>query len=1338
MVLGWSHADNAWASIVNEPMTDATAPGWVIGGTAFLTASTGVDPAGSGWLRLTDPGNDEAGFAFLDSPFDISQGAVIQFDYATWGGTGADGYSIYLFDGSYNSSTFSAGASGGSLGYAQKTVAPLDPGLSGGYIGVGIDEFGNYSNPTEGRIGGPGAQANEVGVRGPYNHPSGAYYWLGGSGSLAQSLAFNNQGYRPIQTGSQYRKVIIYLTPVAAPNYLRVDTYLQFGYNQPLTPVVTGIMVGRPVPASVKIGYAASTGGSTNYHEIRNLVVDPLQTDINLGIIKLASSSTATAGGPIGYTITVRNYGPNNITATNIPIVDTFPSELTGLSWTCTGSNGGTCGAASGSGNINTTATLPFNGAVTYAVNGTVNPATAAGTLITNTASLTVPAGVTDYNATDNSASANVSVTSTPISISGMAFSDSGAGGGIAHNGLLDGTEGSTGLTMYAKLFRSSDLSTALQKITINGAGTYTFTNVPSYDDYTIIISSLNDMNFNPGSPNGNWVYTSPANYTLNVSAGGSNLTNQNFGLYQGTRIDGKVIKDDGYNGALANANDGVLNAAETGISGVTVQLESTGGTLYDTETTDSGGNFALFTNTPSKTLRIYETNPTGYLSVSDNVGTTAGTYTIGGEYIQFAYTRYTDYSGVLFGDVPDNTFTPTPQSKSGSALAPVYYAHTFTPGSGGSVSFSVNGQTQTWTKAFYQDTNCNGTYDAGTDTLISGAVTASAGSPVCILVQETIPSGAANGASDVVTTRATFTFTNSFGPVVQTYNVTDTTTAQASDLSTSTKTWTDPNGGDQNPGDVIEYTITLTETAGVAASGVSVSDAFPATLTSLSVVSCPAGATCNITGQTLTVSNVSVAANGTADIVVSTTIAGGTPAGTLIDNSATITNPGGQGGTPAAPTIVVSQSSIAQTGNKPLYLYDNTSAPQYQLSRAKPSGLTGTVTLNANGGSQTWALNPVLASGVTTLGSSVTVNLWLANTTTATRSRNVEVRLACSSAPATFATSGNLNLSLPRAGSPSNFPIILTGNLPMTCAANNSWQITVINQTTTNTRNVYVYPMSGTNNSYVSLPSQNVINVDSVTAYSTAYPAVTTPVSGYYTGGQTVYVRPAVSDPFGAFDISSATITIKDPNNAVIVSAATLTNIVTSTTGTNTYEYAYTVPATGPTGYWTVNITANEGSEGTVSDLGTGTFHVVLLPSIMVVKSSTIISDPVNGVSASAKAIPGAEVQYTIQVINNGSGVADADSIVVTDAVPPNMTMYADAAGSAVTFSCSGCGLTTPWTYGSAVSYSYQPGGGPPYVFPPTTNGYDPLVTGVRIAPSGTLSAGGANFIVQLKMRIN
>ncbi|MBK8049831.1 MAG: hypothetical protein IPK16_23625 [Anaerolineales bacterium] len=82
------------------------------GGSAILT-SNGADPAGNGWLRLTSNATYLAGYAYYNQPVPTGRGLVITFDYGSWGGTGADGLSFFLFDGA--TPTFNVGANGGSL-----------------------------------------------------------------------------------------------------------------------------------------------------------------------------------------------------------------------------------------------------------------------------------------------------------------------------------------------------------------------------------------------------------------------------------------------------------------------------------------------------------------------------------------------------------------------------------------------------------------------------------------------------------------------------------------------------------------------------------------------------------------------------------------------------------------------------------------------------------------------------------------------------------------------------------------------------------------------------------------------------------------------------------------------------------------------------------------------------------------------------------------------------------------------------------------------------------------------------------------------------------------------
>ncbi|HTJ79520.1 MAG TPA: autotransporter-associated beta strand repeat-containing protein [Rariglobus sp.] len=257
--------------------------GWVVGGTGYtpvLTASTAggnIDTAGNGWLRLTSAAGNEATYAYDTNSF-VSKNATItaSFNYVSYGGSGADGITFFLADAS---ATFAVGAYGGSLGYAQKTVAGGGGadinGMAGGYIGLGIDEFGNYANPTEGRIGGLGSTPDAVSVRGPGSGLTG-YNYLGGTGVLPSSLDSPSPNTtRPTVTTFQ---III-----TATNQLTV--YESIGATGVFTALYTIDLSGYARPDNLIMGFTGSTGGSTNIHEVQavNLssVVANLWTNTN-------------------------------------------------------------------------------------------------------------------------------------------------------------------------------------------------------------------------------------------------------------------------------------------------------------------------------------------------------------------------------------------------------------------------------------------------------------------------------------------------------------------------------------------------------------------------------------------------------------------------------------------------------------------------------------------------------------------------------------------------------------------------------------------------------------------------------------------------------------------------------------------------------------------------------------------------------------------------------------------------------------------------------------------------------------------------------------------------
>src|SRR5581483_8670278 len=110
--------------------------------------------------------------------------------------------------------------------------------------------------------------------------------------------------------------------------------------------------------------------------------------------------TSAVPGSAITYTIVVTNAGPSSVTGASV--TDTLPATLTGATYTATATGGATGYAASGSGNLSNTVTMPAGSTITYVVKATIS-SSATGTL-SNTATVGAPAGVTDPNTTNNSA----------------------------------------------------------------------------------------------------------------------------------------------------------------------------------------------------------------------------------------------------------------------------------------------------------------------------------------------------------------------------------------------------------------------------------------------------------------------------------------------------------------------------------------------------------------------------------------------------------------------------------------------------------------------------------------------------------------------------------------------------------------------------------------------------------------------------------------------------------------------------------------------------------------------------------------------------------------------
>ncbi len=330
---------------------------------------------------------------------------------------------------------------------------------------------------------------------------------------------------------------------------------------------------------------------------------------------------------------------------------------------------------------------------------------------------------------------------------------------------------------------------------------------------YTVILDDNADLtDLAPAKPAG-WLGTEAPTQTISdVVLGDLPIVNLDMGLYHGLRLSGRVFEDNGV-GTGGIANNGVQDGSELGLPLVRVHAHDGAGNVLASTRTDNLGDWELWVAAAEglAVLYITETNLVGYISTGGAPGDTGGAYDRPSDTTSFAPGWGAAYSGVTFADVRSPTFVADGQQQ-GRPGSVVFYPHTFTTGTAGTVTFSVSKTDSptnpVWPEVLlYLDVNGDGLLDGG-DTLLTGPLEVAAGDEVPILAVVYLPIEVPTGASSLATVRADFDYTNAVPPLSWQGQVHDLTTVTDGAGMTLHK------AADKElvaPGEIITYTLTYT-----------------------------------------------------------------------------------------------------------------------------------------------------------------------------------------------------------------------------------------------------------------------------------------------------------------------------------------------------------------------------------------------------------------------------------------------------------------------------------------------------------------------------------------------
>ncbi len=464
----------------------------------LASCATATDLQGSGKLRLTSNATTQEGGVFASTSVPTSQGLDVTFNSYQYGGNGADGIAFVLaaVNPADPQTPATLGQSGGSLGYSAKASAvPALVGLSYGYLGVGIDRYGNFSNKYEGtgctdpaNIDGP--MAGQVVVRGPGNGTVGYC-------ALQSSAATATSGPLTLRAATRAASVVpveVVFNPssssVTTPSGLVVPGG---DYDVHFTPVggaardLVGALPVVPAglypaswvnasgfPKQLAFGWVASTGASTDFHEIDNVVVSSLNPVPQLAVSQISYAAAAlTPGSPVTYTVAASSSGAAEnfpVTVTETVPAGVLPVGASGPGWVC--------GAPSGQQISCTNSTSPFTSG-TITVNGVVTSGSVTPAVIQSSSS--VLASSSDASPATSSSAPAGTVPAAP-NVTAVAPASGAAGGG--NDVTIAGTNlgGATAVEVGTAAEFAAGTPATLVLCSSSGPGCFTVTSGVSLD----------------------------------------------------------------------------------------------------------------------------------------------------------------------------------------------------------------------------------------------------------------------------------------------------------------------------------------------------------------------------------------------------------------------------------------------------------------------------------------------------------------------------------------------------------------------------------------------------------------------------------------------------------------------------------------------------------------------------------------------------------------------------------------------------------------------------------------------------------------------------------------